>query len=92
MSKEDVILNEILEDLKKERCYSCDKWGNDFDDANTLNDWVAYICMYAGDSAKMKTPAEDSYIFLKKVANLAISAMHAYKRNGKWSDRHYEVV
>ena len=84
------MLEKVLEELKNERCYACDKWGNDFDDANTLNDWVSYICMYAGDSAKMFTQPEDSYILLKKVAGLAVSAMMAYRRNGKWAERHYE--
>lgn len=46
MSREmqlDVIFNEIM----TERDYQVERWGNEFDDKNTPNDWASYIMRYA---------------------------------------------
>lgn len=81
---------ELLLALDREHCYACDKWGHDFDDHNTINDWVAYINIYLGHaSTTMATPDQVEAGFLK-AANLALSALAVLKRNGKFPDRHYD--
>ena len=63
------------------------KWGTDFDDKNTLNDWVTYVCMYASDAAKMGE--EDPYSKLIKAAGLALTAATRI-RNKTTAPRHYD--
>lgn len=80
------IYNEILNELE----YANDKWGTEFDDKNTMNDWVTYICMYATDAAKMNTCPADARSKLLKTAGLALSALATLERNGSFDKRHYE--
>jgi|SRR5579859_644651 len=80
----------LYRDIEKELEYSREKWGTEFDSKNTLNDWVAYIVMYAGDAAKMKTPPSEAEQKLIKVAGLAISALENLRANGQFAPRHYE--
>ncbi len=77
----------------EERVYSMGQWDSeDFDDKNTLNDWVTYICMYATESAKMGRRDDPAEIYAKliKVANLALSAAERV-RNDRVSPRHYDA-
>lgn len=80
----------VYEDIEKELAYARRQWGVEFDSKNTLNDWVAYIVMYAGDAAKIKTPPSEAEQKLIKVAGLAISALENLRANGQFAPRHYE--
>ena len=76
-----------------ERIYSMSQWAvDDFDDCNTLNDWVTYICMYATESAKIvrKDDAGEIYSKLIKVANLALLAAERV-RSETIAPRHYDT-
>ena len=68
-----------------------EKWGQAFDDKNTLNDWVAYICIYAGEAAKIdrKDDPDDIYAKLIKSANLALTAAKRV-RTQTIAKRHYD--
>ena len=80
-----------LEALATEREYSQRHWDDDFDDSNTLNDWVTYICMYATEAAKMFRASNPQRIYSKliKAANLALLAAERV-RTGKRGRRHYD--
>ena len=80
----------ILEKIRSERCYQCDKWGNDFDDQNTINDWSAYISEYLGKATAFRALKKDQRNNLLEVATLAIAALESFERNGKFADRHYD--
>lgn len=74
-----------------EAAYAYKKWGTDFDNKNTLNDWAAYISIYAGEAVRMDHAGdpEAQYAKLIKVANLALTA--AYRvRMGTIAPRHYD--
>lgn len=76
----------------EERMYSLTQWDiTDFDDKNTLNDWVTYISMYATESAKMarRDDAHAIYDKLIKAANLALLAAERV-RSGTVAPRHYD--
>lgn len=78
--------------VTEERIYSLTQWDEeDFDDKNTLNDWVTYICMYATESAKMARRDDATAIYDKliKAANLALSAARRV-REGTVAPRHYD--
>ncbi len=68
------------------------RWGTEFDDANTLNDWCAYIGIYTARAADMQNRTEPSvqYDALMKVAGLALTAA-ARVREGAVAKRHYDV-
>ncbi|MCK5615822.1 hypothetical protein KAR91_78890 [Candidatus Pacearchaeota archaeon] len=84
----------IPEQIFSERNRQQQLWGNDFDDKNTANDWVAYIgnyvnlAAYSGREAKY-TPARFRENLIK-AATLCIAAIEAVDRNGDCAPRHYE--
>lgn len=81
-----------LEQVRKEAEYAAQKWGTDFDDQNSLNDWVTYITMYASDAARidLQDNPDKQYAFLIKAAGLALNAA-SYVRNGNLHPRHYDA-
>lgn len=80
-----------MEALIEERRYSKGKWYSEFDDKNTLNDWVTYICMYATQAARIFQAENPDVIYSKliKSANLAMLAAERV-RTGKRGKRHYD--
>lgn len=83
-------LQTVLEEIRVERKYQDGEWGTEFDDNNTLNDWVTYIAIYTGRAAGMETLPEDQRVYMLKVAALAIAAIESFDRNGQFAPRHYE--
>jgi hypothetical protein len=87
---------EIFEEIYDERERQIEKWGNDFDDQNTINDWVAYITSYATRGATaggwFHPEASDRFCQgMVKVAALAIAAIEACERNQHaFAPRHYD--
>jgi len=61
-------MEKVLEEIKKERERQESHWGTDFDDKNTLNDWVAYIMIKAGQAASMFSSPEKQRENLLKTA------------------------
>ena len=82
----------ILIDISEEREYQEARWGEAFDDRNTINDWITYITSYAGSMYSFKTT--DSEALKKKfikVAALAVAAIETLERNnGKLPPRHFD--
>jgi len=83
-------MEKVLEEIKKERERQESHWGTDFDDKNTLNDWVAYIMIKAGQAASMFSSPEKQRENLLKTAALAVAACEAFDRNNGFPERHYE--
>jgi len=84
------VMEEILNKILNEHDDAFRKWGTDFDDKNTLNDWVSYICRYASSAAEDQITNEESAKRLCKAAGLIVSSLEALDKNGNWADRHYE--
>ena len=81
----------IFKEINNEQTYALKTWGEDFDEKNTLNDWVAYITKYTGnaiDFLNVGNP-EQQKLKLIKAANLAINAA-AHIEAGKVAPRHYD--
>jgi len=78
----------ILGEIVKERAHQiqCEHGGdtNAFDETNSQNDWVAYICAYAGRAAnKVARNGREGCKFREnmiKVAALAAAAVEAYDK------------
>ena len=88
-------MERAIKDLLAEIEYA-KKWSTEFDDANTANDWAAYIAMYTGDACKMPIegpgePFEHARFRrnMLKVASLAMHAVSATDRGGP-KLRHYD--
>lgn len=81
----------LMVEILKERDAARARWGEEFDDKNTVNDWIAYVSSYAARAfiwPFSPTVFRDSFI---KVAVIAIAAVQALDRNGgKIAKRHYE--
>jgi hypothetical protein len=80
-------MEEFIEELKKERKYSEEKWGDEFNKKNTANDWVNYIVVYLGQASHMPWDEERFKQNMLKVANLASLA---YEKSGSLPKRHYD--
>ncbi len=80
----------IFSEIKDERIYQDGKWGTKFDDQNTYNDWMSYVCMYLSDGGKMINPQEKQRVGLVKAASLCVAALEAFDRNNGMSPRHYD--
>ena len=93
----------IIDDLQEERVYQLNKgregkltgesgWTYDFDNANTANDWAAFINIYLGQAVKTTDNPNAAEVFRRnmvKVATLAVAAVEAMDREGS-APRHYE--
>lgn len=77
----------ILDQISFEREYQNDKWGKEFDDKNTPNDWVAYITNYLGKAVTMPFNDTQFRINMRKVAALAVAALE----QDKYAPRHYDI-
>lgn len=82
---------DVYEEIKAERAYQIERWGNDKDDElNRPNDWVAYIAHHSsrwfpGGFAPYSPEVLDEFRKqMVKVATLAVAAIesHDRKKNG----------
>ena len=78
---------EFISSVVEERDYQNAKWGSDFDDKNTVNDWVVYLCSYAGMASSGEREFEQAMV---KVAAIALAAVETHERNGGLAPRHYD--
>ena len=83
-------MDTILEEIKKERAYQERKWGTEFDDKNTLNDWVAYTNQYMSISVKMGASEEERREGFLKAASILVAAIESLDRNNGFAPRHYD--
>ena len=73
----------VLAEVEKERDRQREKWGDDFDDANTQQDWAAFIMHYTAVGITSRLGAAPGRSFreaMLKVATLAVAAIEAHDR------------
>lgn len=78
--------SDIFAAVEKERAYQDEKWGRDFDDKNTVNDWVAYMTKYLGQAVTLPWTDATFRTQLLKVIALGVAAL---ERN-TYPPRHYD--
>jgi hypothetical protein len=77
-------LNDILDQIKKERQQQDDKWGGPLhDDEHTNFDWIAYITKHLGRAVMWPFEADIFRNQMIRVAALAVAAI-------QWVDRRTE--
>jgi hypothetical protein len=74
--------------IEAERAYQDEKWGTDFDVANTPNDWVTYITKYLGQAVTMPWDGKRFREQMLKVAALAVAALE----QEDYAPRHYDAA
>lgn len=77
---------EILQEVIQERQYQNGKWGADFDQLNTPNDWVAYLVAYVGKSVTLPWNRAE---FRKRVIQVAALCFAILERED-YAPRHYD--
>jgi len=85
MSRED-----IFQEIMKERDYQDTNWGDEFDTANTVNDWISYVNIYMSRAAAMEATLGTQRTSLLKAAALLVAALETFDKNGEFAPRHYE--
>jgi hypothetical protein len=80
----------ILAEIDGERDYQNKKWGTDFDNKNTLNDWATYINLHLSKAATMGVKSDEQRRQFLKVASLAVAALEIFDKNNGFSPRHYD--
>lgn len=81
---------DVFKEIQAEREYQDNKWGHEFDDENTINDWGTYINIYLAKATDMSTPFSEQRGKLLKVAALAVAAIQTFDRNEGFPSRHYD--
>jgi len=79
---------DIFKAIEAERAYQDSKWGTEFDDKNTPNDWVAYITAYLGKSISVSKPWDEEVFrtAMLKVAALSVAVLE----REDYAPRHYD--
>jgi len=77
--------------VRAESNHSAKKWGEEFDEQNTLNDWAAYANVYVGRALDMDNinNRNAQYRALIKAANLLLTAATRVRRRALKA-RHYD--
>ena len=81
---------ELYKRVCEERIHQDNRWGVDFDDKNTVNDWVCYIAKHAGLIGSVEMDKRNIYAGFVKVMALAMAALESAERNGGFPKRHYD--
>lgn len=81
----------ILIEIENERYYQDRRFGHEFDNRNTLNDWATYLGIYTAKATEMGKPSAKQREALVKVAAIAVAAIEAFDRNVGFPSRHYDV-
>ena len=80
-NKEQLVLDNIITDIEEELINSQNKWGVDFDNKNTADDWAAFIVRYLGQAISLPLNTVDFRNKMIKVAALAIASLETLARN-----------
>jgi hypothetical protein len=73
----------VMLEIAEERKRQLEKWGNDFDDANTEQDWAGFVMHYTAVGITSRLGAAPGRPFreaMLKVATLAVAAIEAHDR------------
>lgn len=81
-------MDEIFEEIRKERERQDGKFGETFDAKNTANDWAAYINHYMPTGFHTTTPEFERKMV--QIAAIAVAAIQASRRNDGPAKRHYD--
>jgi hypothetical protein len=84
----------IFTAIARERDYQDKKWGTEFDDKNTVNDWAAYIDEQLMKASQPGKPFNGVTFrtHMLKAAAVCVAALETFDRNKKIAPRHYDTA
>lgn len=77
---------DIFDQIEIERAYQDSKWGPNFDDKNTVNDWVTYMMSYLGKAVTFPLDINAFRTAILKVATLGVAILE----QDSYAPRHYD--
>lgn len=80
----------IIEEIRQERGYQDSQWGHDFDDKNTLNDWVTAVNQYMAKASGIDVSPEDQRKYMLKAGAIIVASLESFDRNNGFAPRHFE--
>jgi len=81
----------ILFDINVERERQVDRWGYEFDKRNTGNDWITFICAYAGKAYKHIWDPINFRLRLIQTAAICVAAIEVLdQQDGHLAKNHYD--
>jgi hypothetical protein len=84
------IREDIFSEISGERDYQDSRWGIEFDDKNTINDWITYINRYMAKAGTFGASKEVQRTALLKAITIGVAALETFDRNEKFAPRHYD--
>jgi len=81
---------DIYNQIEGERAYQQERWSDDFDRANTINDWIVYILKYVVAASAIKFDKDAARAALLKTATLCIAALEQFDNETGPAPRHYD--
>lgn len=87
-----ISLQKVFDEIQAERNYQNRGWGDEFDNKNSLDNWVSYIITYCGRASNFQASPSQQRRDMMKVAALAVAACESFDRNGSFPPRHYENI
>jgi len=83
---------QILAHISDERGRQDEKWGDEFDKKNTSNDWITFICAYAGKAYRHKWDPINFRLRLIQTAAICVAAIEILDEsvNGSLPPTHYD--
>lgn len=82
-------IGEVADEVVSEVIRARAMWGTEFDEKNTLNDWVAFVNIYLANASKMGATSDEVKKGLRKAAGLVLSALYMAE-NDILAPRHYD--
>jgi hypothetical protein len=82
-----------VEAVLEEAVDAANLWGDDFDELNTINDWVIYTMRYLGNATRMGNTYTEQRAHLVKAGGLILNALRvSYARYpaAGFEPRHYD--
>lgn len=83
------LLDDVFSDVMEETLRARAMWRAEFDNQNTLNDWIAFTNIYLGKASSMGASKEEVVRGLRKAAGLVMNAL-VRAENDMLAPRHYD--
>jgi len=91
MTQKEEVRQRIFEAMNDERNYQDERWGSEFDDKNTINDWAAYVNNYMSNATIIGATHEEQKTAFLKAGTLLLAVLERYyDEELTLAPRHYD--
>jgi hypothetical protein len=82
----------IIDEIRQERKVQDTQWGHDFDDKNTLSDWVATVNQYMAKASGVDVDPDLQRKYVLQAGAIIVAALESFDRNNGFAPRHHETA